>query len=631
MTLRKLHRIGLAAALFAAALAATAQTDPIRLEVDAREAPRKIFHAKLWIPAAPGPMTLLYPQWIPGEHGPNGPIADLAGLKISAAGQTLAWTRDAVDMYAVACTVPTGAHEVEVSLDYLSPASSGGFSSGSSATAKLTLLSWNQVLLYPKGAEPDRLLYAASVRLPAGWSHATALTAAGTGADPVRFAPVSLTTLVDSPLLAGAYMRTVALSSEGVPHRLNMAADSEADLAITSAELDSYRRLVAETGALFGARHYRHYDFLLSLSDFVAHFGLEHHESSDDRVPERSLIDEEKRKANLSGLLPHEMTHSWNGKYRRPAGLMPGHFDQPMRGELLWVYEGLTQYLGEVLTARTGALTADQYRDALAITAAEMEATRGREWRPLADTAVAAQVLYGARSDWALLRRGVDFYPESDLLWLEADMLIRARTGGKKSLDDFCRLFYGGRSGEPAVVPYAADDVFAALNQITPYDWKKFWTERLQRTAAHAPLEGILASGWTLSWADTPSDIHHAREESSKTTDARFSIGLLVGEDGSIPDMVPDSPAARAGAGPGMRLVAVNGRRFTREILREAIRASKTTPVELLVENGDYFQTFRLDYSGGERYPRLERAATKPDVLSTIIRPLASPAGGAAK
>ena len=612
-------------AVSAALVAATALADDaraIRLDVDAREVPIKILHAKLTFPVAPGPITLLYPKWLPGEHGPTGPIADLAGLKLSASGKPVAWTRDPVEMYAFTCTVPAGATELEATLDYLSPAAPGGFSSGASATAMLALVSWNQVLLYPRGADLDRLPYAATLRLPPGWTVATALDREGAGTDPIRFRSVSLTTLVDSPVLAGAHLRSLPLSTGEPAHRLDMAADSQAALEIPQSLLDGYKRLVSETGALFGARHYRHYDFLLTLSDLVAHFGLEHHESSDDRVAERSLVDEDKRKANLADLLSHEMVHSWNGKYRRPAGLQPGRFDEPMRGELLWVYEGLTQYLGEILAARSGILTADQHRDLVAITAAEMEATRGRSWRPLADTAVAAQVLYEARPDWALWRRGVDFYPESSLLWLEADTLIRRESGGRKSLDDFCRLFYGPPGGAPAVVPYTADDVYAALNRVLPHDWKKFWTDRLQTTAPSAPLAGISAAGWKLSWSKTPSDIHRAREEAGKYVDARFSLGFAANEDGAIPDVVPDSPAAKAGIGPGMKLVAVDGRRFSKDVLREAIRASAATPVEVLVENGDYFRSYRLEYSGGERYPQLERDGSKPDLLGAIEKAL---------
>ena len=625
LSFRRALRTAAAAFFVCSSAAVLSAAGPIRLEVDARDAPRKLFHARMTIPASPGPLTLLYPKWLPGEHGPTGPIADVAGFRITAGGRTIPWTRDPIEMYAFLCEVPAGASDIEVSLDLLSPASAGQFSSGSSATATLALVSWNQFLVYPKGVDTDALLYAATLRLPAGWSHGTSLTeeGGGAGSDVVRFAPVSLTTLVDSPVLAGQHFRVVTLSETAPVHRIDIAADSAAALEMNAHSLRSLKNLVAETGALFAARHYRRYDFLLTLSDSVAHFGLEHHESSDDRVAERSLVDEEKRKANLADLLPHEMVHSWNGKYRRPAGLMPGHFDQPMRGELLWVYEGLTQYLGEVLSARTGNLTNDQYRESLAITVADMEATKGRAWRPLADTAVAAQVLYGARPDWASWRRGVDFYPESNLLWLEADTLIRRETRGKKSLDDFCRLFYGGTSGAPAVVPYGADDVFAALNQIVPHDWKRFWNERLQSTSPAAPVNGILASGWKLAWTDTPSEMQRAREEAGKTTDVRYSIGFAVGPEGAIPDVVPDSPAARAGIGPGMRLVAVNGRRWSRESLREAIRGSRSAPVELLVENGDFYRTHRLEYSGGERYPRLERDSGKPDLLTSILRPLA--------
>jgi predicted metalloprotease with PDZ domain len=610
-----------ASALFAADRA------PVRLEVDAREATRKIFHARLTIPVEPGPLTLLSPKWLPGEHGPTGPVADVAGLRIRAGGRAIAWTRDPVDMYAFRCEVPPGTSEIEVLLDYLSPAAAGGFSSGASATANLAVLNWNPLLLYPKGADPDTLQYAASLRLPPGWSHATALApeSAGASEDSVRFLPVSLTTLVDSPVLAGAHFRVVTLSTDAPAHRIDIAADSEAALAMDARTQVAYRNLVAETGALFGARHYHHYDFLLTLSDTVAHFGLEHHESSDDRVAERSLIDEEKRKANLADLLSHEMVHSWNGKYRRPAGLMPGHFDEPMRGDLLWVYEGLTQYLGDVLAARSANITPEQYRDLLALTAADMEAQKGRTWRTLADTAVTAQVLYEARPDWGSWRRGVDFYPESNLLWLEADTLIRRETRGSKSLDDFCRLFLGGKSGPPAVVPYTEDDVYAALHRIAPHDWKRFWTERLQSLAPGAPVGGIVAAGWKLGWSDTPSEMQKAREEAGKVTDVRFSIGIFVAEDGSIPDVVPDSPAARAGIGPGMRLAAVNGRRWSRDILREAIRGTGGKALELLVENGEFYRSYRLEYSGGERYPRLERDPNRPDLLSLIVRPLAPP------
>lgn len=611
--------------------ASAAESSPATLEVDAREAPRKIFHATLTIPAAPGPLTLAYPKWIPGEHGPTGPIADLAGLKFVAAGKTLPWRRDSADMYRFHLEVPPEASSISISLDYLSPAEAGGFSSGSSATAQLTLISWNQLLLYPADGKPDLLTYAASLRLPAGWKYATALDVAKESSDAIAFAPVSLTTLVDSPVLTGSHLKVVTLSSQPPAHRLDLAADSEAALEISPELEGQYRRLVAETGALFGARHYRHYDFLLTLSDHTAHFGLEHHESSDDRVDERSLIDSDRRKT-MASLLPHEMTHSWNGKYRRPADLAIGSFQEPMHGDLLWVYEGLTEYLGQILTARSGLLSPEQYREALALTAAEMDHRGGRQWRPLADTAVAAQILYDARSDWASWRRGVDFYPESELLWLEADTIIRRETKGSRSLDDFCRAFHGGRSGPPQVAGYTFDDVVKGLEAVARFDWRAFWNARLQTTQPGAPLEGLRASGWKLGYGEAVPEMQQAVEEVRKVTDVRYSIGVSISEEGRIPDVLPGSPAAAAGIGPGMRLVAVNGRRWSREILREAIRATKSgKPLELLVENTDYFKSYRLEYTGGERYPFLSRDESKPDLLSRIIQPLTAPPASPAR
>lgn len=599
--------------------AATAAT----LDVDARDAPRKIFHARLTIPARPGPLTLLYPKWMPGDHGPTGPIGDLAGLKITARGRPVRWRRDAVDMYAFSVDVPEGADAVDVALDYLSPAEAGD-SSTASATANLAVVSWSSLLLYPKGADADTMTYRATLKLPAGWKYATSLTRRADTSEGVEFEPASLTMLVDSPVLAGAHFRVVALSDGSTAHSIDIAADSESSLAMTPEEKKSYEALVAQTWALFRARHYRHYDFLLTLSDHTAHFGLEHHESSDDRVAERALVDEDKRKTFLAGLLEHEMVHSWNGKYRRPADLAPGHFDVPMKGDLLWVYEGLTEYLGAILSARDGSLTPQEFRQYLAQTAGELDHTRGRLWRPLADTAVAAQVLYDARADWASWRRSTDFYDESMLLWLEADARIRRESQGRKSLDDFCRLFLGGESGPPRVVAYTFEDVIEALDKILPNDWKKFWTERLSAIQPHVPAAGIEDSGWRIVYRDWPTDMQRASEDARKRLDARFSIGFVASDDGDIPDVIPDSPAAKAGIGPGMRIAAVNGKRFTREGLRDAIASSKARPIEFIVVNGDDFTTLRLDYAGGERYPDLERDPSKPDLLSKIIEPLAA-------
>ncbi len=632
--------------LLAASLPAK-DAPPIRVSVDLREASRRIFHARLEIPAAPGSLTLLYPQWIPGEHGPTGPIADLVGLKITAAGKTLAWRRDDVNMYAFHCEVPAGAESVEVTLDYLSPSSSEGFSASPAATAQLTVLEWNLVLLYPQGRTSDDLTYAASLRLPAGWKFGTALEVENESADGIAFRPVSLTTLVDSPVIAGAHFRAIPLNpGQTPPHRLDLAGESEEAIAIPADFLAHYKQLVAEAGALFGARHYRHYDFLLALSDHVHSFGLEHHQSSDNRAPERMLLDPNLR-LTYAELLSHEFTHSWNGKYRRPKGLATPDYDQPMRGELLWVYEGLTQYLGGVLAARSGLLTPEIYREHLARVAAYLDHRPGRTWRPLADTAVAAQILYGAREEWSSWRRSVDFYDESNLIWLEADTIIRRETQGRRSLDDFCRRFHGAASAEGAegesgayrsrVVPYTLDDVVAALNEIARYDWRGFLTARLSSTEPHAPLGGVEGGGWRLVFTDTPNEYGRASDESHKQVDMQFSLGFIVKrndndkDDGLIVEVIPGSAAAQAGIAPGMKLLGVNGRQWSPEALRAAVRAARgsSAPIELLVDNDEYHKAYRVDYHGGERYPHLERDASRPDLMGQIIRSQASESGEA--
>jgi len=619
--------------LVGTSLTGKASPPPIRIAVDLREAPRRIFHAHLQIPAAPGPLTLVYPKWIPGEHSPDGPITDLVGLKFFAAGKPLAWRRDDVDMYAFHTEVPAGAQSVDADLDYLSPSRTGDFSASPSATGELAVVNWNLVLLYPQGHKSDDLTFAASLRLPAGWKFGTALPVARETPAGIEFQPVSLTALVDSPVISGAYFRTVDLSpGETPPHRLDLAGDNAAAIAISPELVAHYRRLVAEAGALFGARHYRHYDFLLTLSDHVRSFGIEHHESSDNRAVGRALNDPDKY-AQFAGLLPHEFVHSWNGKYRRPAGLATADYEQPMRGDLLWVYEGLTQYLGDVLTARSGLRKPDLHREHLAWVGAYLDHWPGRTWRPLEDTAVAAQTLYARPPSGASWRRGTDFYDESLLIWLEADTIIRRETRGQRSLDDFCRRFHGGSSGAPTLVPYTFDDVVAAMNEVARYDWRGFFRTRLEATGPHAPLGGIEGSGWRLVYTDVINDYLRSMEKTRDVTDWRFSLGVIVQrkehteEDGRILDVIPGTPAAQAGLAPGMKLLAVNGEQWSPTKLRDAVRAAKGTsePIDLLAENAGTYKTYRLDYHEGERFPHLVRDASRPDLLEQIIHPRTSP------
>jgi predicted metalloprotease with PDZ domain len=598
-----------------------ASAPTVTLFVDATTAPRKIFHASLKIPVSPGDLTLYYPKWIPGEHAPDGPVIDLTGLKFSANGQTLKWRRDLLDGFTLHVEVPAGVAEISAELDFLSPATfESGFSAGSSATDKLAIISWNQLLLYPKGWKSDDLTYTASLKIPEGWKFGTALPIVSQSVNEIHFAPASLTTLVDSPVLTGEFLKIVPLAQDP-PTEMDVAADSAAALAPPQEVWDDYKNLVEQAQKLFGAHHYRDYHFLYTLSDHVAHFGLEHHESDDSRVEERSLIDETMRNLAAS-LLPHEYVHSWNGKFRRPADLATPDYEQPMQDDLLWVYEGLTNYLGFVLTARSGLLSAEQDRDDLAITAAQLDHTPGRSWRNLQDTADAAPELYFAPNAWHSWRRSTDFYDEGTLDWLWADVIIRHETKGKKSLDDFCKLFHGAPSTGPMVKPYTFDDVVNALNQVVAYDWRGFWTERLANHGPGAPLGGVESSGWKVVYDETRSEMAGGAERCERSLDASFSIGLDLSEDGGIIDTVEGMPAAKVGIGPGMKLVAVNGRRYSANILREALRAGKTSsaPLELLIENTEYYKTFTLDYHGGEKFAHLVRDESKPDLLDEILK-----------
>ena len=597
------------------------------LSVDATSTPRKIFHAKLKIPASAGDLTLYYPKWIPGEHAPDGPVIDLAGLKFTAGGKILKWRRDLLDGFTIHVEVPAGENEVNAELDFLSPATfEGGFSAGSSATDKMAVISWNQVLLYPKGWKSDDLTYVATLKLPAGWKYGTALPIASTsltgqnGDTQIMFQPTSLTTLVDSPVITGEFLKVVKLADNPLVE-MDVAADSAAALEPPQEVWDHYKNLVEQANKLFGAHHYRDYHFLFSLSDHVAHFGLEHHESDDSRVGERGLVDEGERKMEAS-LLPHEYVHSWNGKYRRPADLTTPDYEQPMQDDLLWVYEGLTNYLGTVLTARSGLLTPQQVRDDLGVTAAALDHTPGREWRNLQDTADDAPDLYFSPRAWESWRRSTDFYDEGTLDWLWADVIIRQQSKGKKSLDDFCKLFHGAPSTGPMVKTYTFDDVVNALNQIVSFDWRGFWTERLTNHGPGAPLAGIEGSGWKVVYDEVPSEMERGVENGGHVNGGLYSVGLQLREDGTIIDTIEGMPAALAGIGPGMKLIAVNGHQYSPEVLRDALRAGKssTAPLELLVENTDYYKTYALDYHGGERYPHLVRDESKPDLLSEIYK-----------
>ena len=609
-------------ALSIVAGSASAQKAPtISVAVDASEAPRKMFHSKLSIPATAGDLILYYPKWIPGEHGPTGPIQELTGLHFTAQGHELKWRRDLLDGWTFHVEVPSGVSSIEAAFDYAAPTGAGGiYTCGESATAKLTVVSWNTLVLYPKGWGTNEIQFEARIKLPQGWKFGTPLPIASQDSQEIKFAPASLTRLVDSPTIAGEFLRVVPLAEN--PHQeMDIAADSAAALNAPDSILNNYKNLTDQAFKLFGARHFRDYHFIYSLSDHVAHFGLEHHESNDSRSGERAMVDPGLRLL-ASGLLSHEYVHSWNGKYRRPADLATPDYQQPMQDDLLWVYEGLTSYLGDVLSARSGIRTPQQYLDNLAEIAASMDIRSGRSWRNLQDTADGVPSMQGAPMAWEDWRRGLDYYPEDVLNWLWVDTIIRQQTKGQKTLDDFCHLFHGGQGGQPEVKTYTFDDIVSTLNQVTPYDWRGFWTERLTNHGPGAPLTGIENSGWKLVYDDTPSELARTAEESRQNVDATYSIGLALRGDGTVADTIEGRVAAVAGIGPGMKIIAVNGRRFTGQAFHDALKQSKTSsqPLELIVENSDYVSVFKLDYHGGEKYPHLIRADAKADVLSDIIK-----------
>jgi predicted metalloprotease with PDZ domain len=597
----------------------------LKLDVDLRDVGQKIFRVHESIPVHPGPMVLFYPKWIPGEHGPTGTLDGVVGVKLTANGQPVPWRRDLREMYALHVAVPAGVDRLDLEFQLLSPTEGGDFGASVSVTPHLVDLEWNQVLFYPAGHYAHNISFEPSVQVPDGWKFATALRTDTPEASSAHFKPVDLETLIDSPLIAGKNFRRIELGSTGVPPiYLNVVADRPENLAASKLQIEHQQALVKEAYALFGARHYQHYDFLLTLSDSTGHFGLEHHQSSDDRLDADYFTDSEEY-LSAAYLMPHEYVHSWNGKFRRPADLATVNYDVPMQGDLLWVYEGLTNYLGEILAPRSGFWTSAQYREYLAWLASNMNHVPGRTWRPLQDTADEAQVLYMVPDSWGSWRRGTDFYDEGTLLWLDVDTKLRELSHEQKSIDDFTHLFHGIDDGKIAVVGYDFNDVVATLNKVQPFDWASFLHAILNSTQEQAPLEGIRRGGWKLVYSDQPNDLLRAREKQRKYIDLTDSIGIQIDDDqkaGMLTEVLWQGPAFNAGVAPGMKLIAVNGDRYTMDVLRDAIAAAKGNqkPIELLLQSQDVFMTLKVDYHGGPRYPHLERIEGTPDRLEQIVK-----------
>lgn len=598
----------------------------LTLRVDAREVQRKHVHTDMTLAVrGGGPLTLVFPKWIPGEHGPTGPLDTMIGLVIRANGAPLKWQRDPRDMYAITVTVPAGATRLDIALDSGLTIEGGEFGAGPTSSEQLAVLPFNLFVLLPQGRDAADIGTEAVVLAPPGWKLSCALDLHPQPDGSVALEPASLSRLIDSPVQMGAYLERIELpGSPPYPelhHAISIAADSAAALAAPADFAAGYGRLVAQAGALFGTRMYRHYTWLLSLSDAVAHFGLEHHESSDDRLFENTLADEGRREG-LAELFAHEYVHSWNGKYRRPAGLLSPDYDQPMDGSLLWVYEGLTNFWGDVLPVRAGLAPPEHYREMLAAVAGGYQNQPGNRWRALADTAVAAQDLYLAPDAWISSRRDADFYSASDVLWLNVDAQLRNASGGHASLDDFMRRFYAGKGGAPALKPYVESDIYAALAAVAPGDWHALIRRHLDTLGPGALLAGLESSGWRLEYSAEKNWYLEERQKLFKRVDRRWSIGLTLTDKDVIADTIEDRAAARAGAGPGMRLIAVNGRKFSADVLDAAIAAAHQDrkPLELLVETGDFYRTLSVAYFDGPRYPHLTRIPNTPDYLSEVLK-----------
>lgn len=598
----------------------------IEVSVDATNVDQHIMQVAETIPVQRGEKTiLLLPKWLPGNHGPTGPVASLAGLVITADGKPVAWIRDSVDMGAFHIDVPAGITSITATFQFLSPLDNTA--ARVVMTPNMVEVEWRPEILFPAGYFQRDIPVHASVKLPAGFQYATALDTDHANGGQITFKPVPLEVLLDSPVLAGRYFSRIDLAPGGdVPVHMDVAADRPKDLVIRPDDLQAHRNLVQQAMRNFGSHHYDHFDVLFSLSSEMGDIGLEHQRSNEVGTDENYFTDPQKS-APLRDLLPHEFTHAWNGKFMRPADLWsPDEHSVPERDSLLWVYEGQTDYWGQVLAARSSILNAAQVRDVLALEAAELDkATPGRSWRNLQDTTSDPIISWHKPSAWRSWSRFGDYYPEGVLIWLDADTLIRQLSGERKSLSDFARLFFGVDDGDWTTHTYGFDDIVHGLNQVQPHDWAGFLRARLDGHGPGAPLDGLTRAGWKLIYTDTKSTLEKTIDGLRKSTALTFSLGLSVGADGTARGVIWGSPAFAAGLAPGNKIEAVNGLALEGpDTLTDAITAAHTSdaPLELLVRDGARYRTVSIPYHGGLRYPHLERIANTPDRLADILTPL---------
>jgi predicted metalloprotease with PDZ domain len=602
----------------------------LQIEVDARDLPRRLLHSRIQVPCQTGQLKLWFPKWVPGTHGPYGPVQNIGGLRIrSAQGQLLRWRRDEAEAFRIECDVPPGTSAVAVELDTIcnqaAEHAAGYLSYGNRLVG---IINWSTCLVYPEGTPCDDIQAHLALRLPEKWKYATALLTEGKKQGVSTFQTVSLTDLADCPLIAGEHLRRIPLDTGSDPPAfLDLASESPTALEISSKVVDIYSRVAREAGALFGACHYPVYHFLVTCSDDLGYLGLEHLTSSINGVRERDLIDDGRRKGWVANLIPHEYVHSWCGKFRRPAGMCTPDFHTPQKTRLLWVYEGLAEYLGELLQVRASLITPSEYQQALAATIRSLSHHEGRRWRSLEDTGAASYMLRASSPNWNSLRREQDYYFEGMLIWLEADAIIREQSRGKKSLDDFCRKFLGAGPPGARVVAYELPEIVKILSELADFDWQPFLEERASQPLETLPLDVVKRCGYRIQYSSRPPPEQLGRQNRGRAggVAALDSIGLAFGGDGTVIEIVPGMAGDRAGLGPGMKIIGVNNKTFSRERMLDALADSVTRhKIELLLIEGEDFRTITLDYSDGLRYLELVRDTSKPDMLAEILKPRAN-------
>jgi len=594
----------------------------IGYHVDATDLAHQVIRVRQTIPVAPGPLTLLYPKFLPGNHAPTGPIQLVSGLTATGGGQRIAWQRDTIDPYAFHFVIPEGMSELEVRFEWLTQPDNAVWRV--TMTPEIVNLQFEKALLYPAGYRHSRIAVSPSVQLPEDWSFGTAMATDAPDGDPVRFETVSVETLADSPMFAGRHYRRVDLDPGGrSPVHLSIVGDTAEALKITDAQIGGFQALVDQADYLFGARHFDRYEFLLAATNRLGGIGLEHHRSSENTAPANFFGSGWQGAFGTRGLLPHEFVHSWNGKFRRPSDQLTPNLNAPVQNTLLWVYEGQTEYWGDVLQARSGLGSKDEALANFATVAAFYENQPGRDWRALQDTTNHNLLGYRTSNPWPSHMRGTgDYYREALLIWLDADTLIREATNERKSLDDFARGFFGIDDGSWTATPYTFDDIVAALNAVYPHDWATFLRSRLDAVGpeARAPLDGIERGGYRLVYVDTLTDVEK-RIQSGWSGDFQYSLGFSLGGTNRIAGVRWGGLAYEAGIGAGWDLVAVNDVAASAEVLRDAVTAAKGTdaPIRLLVRNGERFRTVVFDYHDGLRYPRLERIEGTRDRIGDIL------------